>query len=161
MNMLKAGLAVLALVFSMSSFALTDEEQIEFTTAVTGGNIKMVKKYLDSGKIAVNDKFFAWTPVLSAASKNQTAMVKYLAEHGADINYRHPVNYMTSLAHATFNANNELVEYLLQKGADPQIKMRGDLSILRMARDLGNTSTAELLTKYGAKDDGCQETKCF
>jgi hypothetical protein len=30
-----------------------------------------------------------------------------------------------------------------------------------MANDMGHTKAAELLTKYGAKNDGCLEEKCF
>lgn len=154
---------VVAAVFflPMSVFAYTDEEQVEFSSAVVEGNIAVVQKYLDAGTIKVNDTFFAWSPLLSAASRNQLQMVKFLVEHGADINYKHPILKMTSAAFATYDGNNELLEYLLQKGADPNIKMRGGVSLLRVARDEGHEKTAEILLKYGAKDDGCKEEKCF
>jgi ankyrin repeat protein len=84
-----------------------------------------------------------------------------LAEYGADLNYKHPILKMTSLAFAAYEGNNELLEFLLQKGADPNIKMRGGVSLVRAARDQGNVKSVEILLKNGAKDDGCKEEKCF
>lgn len=152
---------VAAFLLPMSAFALTDDEQVEFTSAVVEGNVAVVTKYLDEGKVNVNDKFFAWTPLLSAASRNQITVVKVLVDRGADINYKHPILKMTSVAFATYDGNTELLEYLLQKGADPNIKMRGGVSLLRVAKDEGKPDVAAILVKYGAKDDGCQDEKCF
>lgn len=150
-----------AFLLPMSAFALTDDEQVEFTSAVVEGNVAVVTKYLDEGKVSVNDKFFAWTPLLSAASRNQIEVVKVLVARGADINYKHPILKMTSVAFATYDGNTVLLEYLLQKGADPNIKMRGGVSLLRVAKDEAKPDVAAILVKYGAKDDGCQEEKCF
>ena len=152
---------VAALVLPSAAWAYTDDEQVEFSSAVIEGNIPVVKKYLDSGIIKPNDTFFAWSPLLSAASKGQIEVVKVLAEYGADLNYKHPILKMTSLAFAAYEGNNELLEFLLQKGADPNIKMRGGVSLVRAARDQGNDKTVEILLKNGAKDDGCKEEKCF
>ncbi len=43
MNMIKALFAVVAICFSLNSFALTDEEYLEFTEALGDGNTKVVK----------------------------------------------------------------------------------------------------------------------
>jgi ankyrin repeat protein len=161
MKMIKAFLVAVAMMSSLSAMALTDDESVEFMGAVTTGNIPVAKKYIESGKAKVNETFFAWSPVLSAASKNQLPMVKMLAEHGADLNYQHPVTKMTALAHAAYEGNNKLVQYLLEKGADPNIKMRGGVSLVRAARDQGHPDTVELLMKHGAKDDGCADEKCL
>lgn len=157
----KAWILAAAFLLPSAAFAITDDEQVEFMSAVTEGNVAVVQKYLDSGVVKVNDTFFAWSPLLSAASKGQLAVVKVLAERGADLNYKHPITKMTAVAHAAYDGNVELLEYLLQKGADPNIKMRGGVSMLRVARDEGNDKIAAILLKYGAKDDGCKEEKCF
>ena len=161
MKLFKLWILAVLCFLPVSVFALTDDEQVEFSSAVVEGNVAVVKKYLDEGKVNVNDKFFAWSPLLSASSKNQLEMAKFLVERGADINYKHPILKMTSVAFATTDAHNELLEYLLQKGADPNIKMRGDVSLVRVARDSGYDKTVAILLKYGAKDDGCKDEKCF
>lgn len=161
MRTIKAIFLAMLLLMANAAFAYTDDEQIEFSGAVADGNIPVVKKYLDNGTMKVDEKYFGWIPVLAATAKGRVAMVKFLVERGANVNYQHPITKMTPLAHAVYDANNELVEYLLQHKADPGIKLRGDVSILRMARDEGHKETADILVKYGAKDDGCQDEKCF
>jgi ankyrin repeat protein len=72
---------------------------------------------------------------------------------------------MTALALAAYDGYYDVVSYLLSKGADPNIKMRGNVSIIRAVRDLGDTPKVDkmidILKKGGAKDDGCQEEKCL
>ncbi|MCX7627791.1 MAG: ankyrin repeat domain-containing protein [Methylophilaceae bacterium] len=152
---------IAALALPGAAWAYTDDEQMEFSSAIVEGKPAVVKKYLDAGTFKVDEVIFGWTPLLSAASKGQLEVVKLLVERGANLNYRHPVTKMTAVAHATYENNLPLLEFLLQKGADPNIKMKGGVSVLRMAKDMGWTQAAELLVKYGAKDDGCQEEKCF
>ena len=161
MKTIKALFMAALLLLSTHVFAYNDDQQIEFCGAVVDGDIPTVKKYLDDGTMKVDDIFFGWKPVLSAAAKGQLPMVKFLVEHGADINYRHPITKLTAVAYAALDANNELLEYLLKNGGDPNIHMRGDISVLRVTRDEGRKETAEILVKYGAKDDGCQEEQCF
>ncbi len=160
MNFLRVVLAALVLSFSfnaMAARALTDDESVEFTGAVGEGNLAIVKKYVESG-VDVNDTYFAWPPLLMAAAKNQLEVVKYLAEHGANLDFAHPINKMTAFHHAAYNNNAEMVKYLAAKGADVNKKMRGDVSILRAMKDLGNTKMVELLQSLGVKDDGCEGT---
>ncbi|HEY7987226.1 MAG TPA: ankyrin repeat domain-containing protein [Methylophilaceae bacterium] len=161
MRTIKAIFLAALLLLSTHVFAYTDDEQVEFCGAVVDGNIPVVKKYLDSGVMKVNDVFFGWAPILSATSQGQLPMVKFLVEHGANINYQHPITKLTPVATAAYDGNNELLEYLLKNGGNPNIQMRGGISVLRVTRKEGRTATADLLVKYGAKDDGCQDEKCF
>lgn len=46
MNKLRALFAVVALSFSMHAFAMTDDESVEFTSAIGNGDLKTVKKYV-------------------------------------------------------------------------------------------------------------------
>lgn len=162
MKFMKVLLAVLVLGFSfnaMAARALTDDESVEFTGAIGEGNMKIVKKYVESG-VDVNVGYFAWSPLLMAAAKNQLEAVKYFAEHGADLNYAHPMTRWTAFIHAAYANNEEMVKYLAAKGADINKKMRGDVSVVRLMRDEGNTKMVDLLLSLGVKDDGCQD-KCF
>jgi ankyrin repeat protein len=96
-----------------------------------------------------------------ASNKNQIEVVKYLLSKGADINYIHPVAYHTAFHLAALNGHEELVKYLAAQGADVNIKLKADVSLIRIFRDQGNTHMVELLTGLGVKDDGCTEGKCF
>ena len=158
--MIRLVLMVLAMTMSLSAFALSDEDHVEYTGALRDGNVKIVKKYLDKG-LDVNEKFFAWEALQIAANKNQFKVVKLLVERGADLNYQHPMTKMTALHFAAYSNNKEMVKYLIDKGADKNLKLRGGVSIIRAIRDEGNTDMVNYLLSEGVLDDGCQEEKCL
>lgn len=163
MKLLKVLLAALVLSFSFNAMAaktLTDDESVEFAQAIGEGNLKIVKKYVDAG-VDVNVSYFAWPPLLMAASKNQLDLVKYFAEHGANLDYAHPVNKLTAFHHAAYNNNEAMLKFLAEKGADVNKKMRGDVDIIRAMADSGNDKMVVFLKSLGVKDDGCQEQKCL
>ena len=160
MKMIKALFLAAILLLPVAAFAMEGDQQVEYTEALRDGNVKMVKKYLDSGT-DVNEKFFAWEALQIAANKNQLAVVKLLVERGADINYQHPMTKMTAAQMAAYDGYTEVVKYLSSKGADWSLKLKGDVSIVRAVRDTGNTKMVDLLISLGAKDDGCKEDKCF
>lgn len=163
MKLLKVLLAALVLSFSfnaMAAKALTDDESVEFTDAIGKGDMKVIKKYMDAG-VDVNVGYFAWPPLLMAAAKGQLTAVKYFAEHGADLDYQHPMTKWTAFHHAAYDGNMEMVKYLAAKGADINKKMRGDVDIIRVVGDTGNTKMVELLKSLGVKNDGCMEEKCL
>lgn len=161
MNILKVFFAVLALSFSLNSLALTDDEQMEFTDGVTEGKIKVVEKFVKADVKVVNEKFFGWSPIQMASNKGQLAIVKYLLGKGADINYVHPVAHHTAFMLAALNGHEELAKYLATNGADVNVKLKGDVSLIRYFREEGNTHMVDFLTGLGVKDDGCKEERCF
>jgi uncharacterized protein len=161
MNLLKALLAVMALSFSLNSLALTDDESLEYADALTEGKIKIVEKYVKQEPKAVNDKIFGWSPLQMAANKGDIPIVKYLLSKGADINYLHPVANHTAFHLAALNGQEEMVKFLAKSGADVNIKLKGDVSLIRFFRDSGDKHMVELLTSLGVKDDGCTDEKCF
>ena len=163
MKLLKVLLATLVLSFSFNAMAatrvLTDDESVVFTGAIGEGNMKVIKQFIDSG-VDVNTGYFAWPPLLMAAAKNQLEAVKYFVEHGAKIDYTHPMTKWTAFMHAAYDGNEQMVRYLAEKGADINKKMKGDVSVVRLMRDEGNTKMVDLLLSLGVKDDGCED-KCF
>lgn len=161
MKLIRTLLAILTIGFSAHTMAITDDDSIEFTSALGEGNIKVVKKYVTAEPNVVNARFFAWSPIQIAANKAQLDTVKYLIEQGADINYVHPITKMTAFHFAAFSGSESLVKYLAEKGADVNKKLRADVSIIRVIRDEGNTKMVELLMSLGVKDDGCQDEKCL
>jgi len=156
LKLIKVLLMVMAIVLPSVAFAITDAENIEFITALGDGDTKVVQRFLDNGVKINDDKSFAWSPLQIAANKGQLEVIKMLVEHGAALNYQHPITKMTALSMAAYDGYTDVVQYLLSKGADPNIKMRGGVAIVRAVRDLGNTAMVDILMKNGAKDDGCQ-----
>ncbi len=160
MKMIKALILAMAISIPMSASAkVTDDEYVPFTEAVQEGNIKLVKKFLDTDA-GVNDLYFGWSALQIAANKGQLEVVKLLIDRGADINYQHPISKNTALHMAALSNYPEVVKYLISKGADVNIKLRAGVSIIRPLRDEGNLKMVELLMAAGAKEEGC-EGECF
>jgi uncharacterized protein len=162
MNMIKSLLLVAALMLPMSaSFAMTDDQYMEYTQAIGDNNIKLVKKYLDDGIAKPNDFFFGWTAVHIAAEKGHVKIVELLADRGADLNWRHEISRLTPFHLAALAGHKEVVKTLAAKGADINIKMLADVSVLRPLREEGKAEMIKLLLELGVRDDGCEDEKCF
>ncbi len=161
MNMFKAILAMVALSFSLNSFALTDEEYLDLTDAISTGNTKVVKKYMEADPKLVNEKFFAWEPLQMAASHGNLDIVKYLIAKGADKDYVHPTSENTAFHMAAFSGNVALIKFLAESGVNVNLKLKGDVSLVRYFRDQGQPDMVKLLESLGVKDDGCLDEKCF
>ena len=70
------------LILSLNTYAgLTDPEEVEFTGALNDGDLKTVKMYVEQKAVPLEDKYFAWTPFLITAAKNQFEILKYLTEN--------------------------------------------------------------------------------
>ncbi len=162
MKFLNALLAAIVLSFSMNAMAaVSDDDAIEFVEAITSGNMKIVKKYVEADVANANYKSFAWSPIQMAANKNQLEVVKYIVSKGGDLNYIHPLSHNTAFHLAVFNGDPEMVKLLAASGADINIKLKAEVSILRAVKDVNDKPMVELLTKLGVKEDGCLEERCF
>ena len=162
MKFLNTLLAAIVLSFSMNAMALvSDDDAIEFVEAITSGNMKIVKKYVEADAANANYKSFAWSPIQMAANKNQLEVVKYIVSKGGDLNYIHPLSHNTAFHLAVFNGYPEMVKLLAASGADVNIKLKAEVSILRAVKDVDDKPMVELLTKLGVKEDGCLEERCF
>jgi hypothetical protein len=162
MNFIKALFAMVTLSFTLNGFAaLSDEDYMAFTQALSDGETKVVKKFVEADPKLVNEKFFAWEPLQMAASKGRLDTVKYLLAKGADKNYVHPASQNTAFHMAAFSGNTELIKLLAASGADVNLKLKGDVSLIRYFRDQGQPDMVKLMESVGVKDDGCLEEKCF
>ncbi|MEL6135755.1 MAG: ankyrin repeat domain-containing protein [Bacteroidota bacterium] len=63
-----------------------------------------------------------WKEMLYAAENGNLELVKYHVKMGVDVNYQHPELLTTALIESTRYGHEEVVKYLLEKGADPKIK---------------------------------------
>jgi len=161
MKVLSSLLAIFVAVFSLNALALNDAQELEFTGAVNAGDLKTVKRYVETTDVKLEDSYFAWTPFLMAAARNQLKVMEYLVEKGAKITYIHPITRFNALHHAAFNGSKSMVDYLVKMGIDKTQKLKGDVSIIRALREDGKEKMAEYLLSIGFKDDGCQEERCF
>ncbi len=161
MKVLSSLLAIFVAVFSLNALALNDDQELEFTGAVNEGDLKTVKRYVETTDVNLEDSYFAWTPFLMAAAKNQLKVMEYLVEKGAKITYIHPITRFNALHHAAFNGSKPMVDYLVKMGIDKTQKLKGDVSIIRALREDGKEKMAEYLLSIGFKDDGCQKERCF
>ena len=159
-NLFKSLIASM-LIVSFSAFALNDAEELEFTGAVNDGDLKTVKKYVETLNVNLEDSYFAWTPLLMAAAKDQMEILVYLVNKGANINYTHPVTRFNALHHAAFNGDKEMAKYLVDNGINKQQNLKGDVSIIRALKEDNKPEMADYLVTLGIKDEGCQEQKCF
>ena len=79
MKVLSSLLGISIAIFSLNVLALNDDQELEFTGAVNEGNLKVVKMYVETTDLKINDSYFAWTPFLMTAAKGQLEVMKYLA----------------------------------------------------------------------------------
>ena len=161
MKFLSGLLAIFVATFSLNAIALNDDQELEFTGAVNVGDLKTVKKYIETTDVKIDDSYFAWTPFLMTAAKNQLEVMKYLVEKGANITYTHPITRFNALHHAAFNGSKPMVDYLVEIGIDKTKKLKGDVSIIRALKEDGKEKMADYLLSLGFKDEGCQERRCF
>jgi ankyrin repeat protein len=161
MKALSSLLAIFVALFSLNALALNDDQELEFTGAVNEGDIKTVKKYVETTDVKIDDSYFAWTPFLMTAAKNQLEVMKYLVSKGANITYTHPITRFNALHHAAFNGSKPMVDYLVEIGIDKTKKLKGDVSIIRALKEDGKVNMAEYLLSLGFKDEGCKEKRCF
>ena len=71
MKFLSGLLVIFVATFSLNAIALNDDQELEFTGAVNVGDLKTVKKYIETTDVKIDDSYFAWTPFLMTAAKNQ------------------------------------------------------------------------------------------
>jgi len=161
MKVLSSLFVICAVTFSLNTLALNDDQELEFTGAVNEGNLKVVKMYVETTDVKIDDSYFAWTPFLMTAAKNQLEVMRYLVSKGANITYTHPITRFNALHHAAFNGSKPMVDYLVEIGIDKTKKLKGEVSIIRALKEDGKVNMAEYLLSIGFKDEGCKEKRCF
>lgn len=154
------GVLCFSLVYSLNSFALDDDDETVFKEAIQTGNLPVVQKYIKADPKVLNAKFFGWTPLQMAAHNNQLKVAQFLVSKGADLNYVQPNAHHTAFMLAALDGHKEMAQLLAKAGADVNVKLKGDVSLVRYFRDEGNDEWVKFLESVGVKDDGCQGS-CF
>jgi hypothetical protein len=82
------------------------------------GNIETIKQHLAAGTdVNAKESFFQSTPLHRACLFGRKEVVKMLLANGADVNAKDD-DMMTALSYATTGEDKEIVELLLDKGAN-------------------------------------------
>ena len=85
----------------------------------------------------------------SAAESGSLEIVKYLVEHGADVNGNNEGN-LSVLHYAAEFGSLEMVKYLVEHGADVNGNNEGNLSVLHSAAESGSLEMVKYLVEHGA-----------
>lgn len=89
-----------------------------------------------------------FSPLILACYRGNIEVAKYLLKHVKDINYLSREG--SALAAVSVNYNKEMVQELLEYGADPNLADSNGTTPLFWATKSGNIELAELLIKYHA-----------
>ena len=112
-------------------------------------NLEIVRMLVDHG-VDINFKSkTGWTALTGAVQANQTGIVLYLLEQGAEVNTQYAPNGQTPLIMAVQRRNKAMVEALIAKGADVNVKDNSGRSVIQQAQ--GHPEITELLKQAGAR----------
>lgn len=122
------------------------------------GDAKIMKIILnDKADVNIADYYGKWTPLMGAASRGRTDLVKMLLDRGADVNM-FTIDQDTALMWACQEGHIEVVKMLLDAGADIHVRecIFGDTAITKASSE-GHTEIVSMLLDKGddanAKDD--------
>ena len=119
-------------------------EKTALCCAVDSNNIDLVKLLVEAGADINVKAGDYWTPLILAVDESRTAIVEYLIDHGAKVNYPEdygPLQYVIN--------NIEMVELLIARGADVNYSRGGWPAIIQTIYD-ERIDIMELLIRHGA-----------
>ncbi|MBZ5600561.1 MAG: ankyrin repeat domain-containing protein [Acidobacteriia bacterium] len=118
--------------------------------AAFDGNLEGVKAALAQGA-SVNAKGRGGFSALLAASRNGSLeVVRYLVEHGAEVDERNNARDKTPLLAAAFDGHYDIAEYLIEHGANINVQAVNGWTPLHDAAYIGNFQIVKLLVDHGA-----------
>src|SRR5690554_3770428 len=116
---------------------------------------------IDLGFDVNHENYFGKTPLYYGIQFGDLAIVKLLVKNGADVNHCYkgkdelPWEYQysltgkrTPLMHAAQHANVEILQYLLEKGADPQMKDEAGKTAIDYAKRAEREENEEFLKEW-------------
>ena len=100
------------------------------SAAIDDGDLALVRQLLADGA-SPNEGDKGWClPLIHAAMKGTSSMVKLLLEAGADVNGAEPPEQVTALMAAADNGHLKIVRLLLAAGADVNHATTSDITAL-------------------------------
>lgn len=86
--------------------------------------------------------------IIAAANRGDLSRVRVFVSQGADVNNKDAAG-VTALHYAARNGHLEVAQFLLEKGADANVKALGMTALMGAAQN-GRLETARLLVEHGA-----------
>lgn len=143
-------LAMMALLMIAGNIAAAAPNPLDrdLFQAVAQDNQERVQELLGQGASVHSTNILGLTPLHFGLTRNQNLsvqMVELLLENGADPNTQSSLSGETSLHSAASDGRLEIVEKLLDYGADNQIEDKQRKRPAQLADDAGHNAIVELL----------------
>ena len=90
----------------------------------------------------------AYTALTGAVASGHAAIVKWLAQNSADVNYRYAKGH-SPLLEAVANGRLDIVKILVAHGADPHARTDDGKTALAFAQERGHNEVAKYLQELG------------
>ncbi|KAM8966997.1 ankyrin repeat and SAM domain-containing protein 6 [Pelodytes ibericus] len=122
----------------------TDEEKRrpDVFHAVKMGNVQLVKEIVDEDPNQVNAvNADGASPLMIAAVTGKLELVQLLVAKNADINKQDSVHAWTALMQATYHGNKDIVIYLLNEGADVNLRAKNGYTAFDLVMLLNDPDT--------------------
>jgi putative CocE/NonD family hydrolase len=121
-----------------------DEERTPLCYAVEAGKMELVQLLVEAG---ADVNAGSWPPLFVAIDGDNTAIAKYLIDHGANINAG---GSWPALMEALYASSIEMIGLLISRGADINVKDEDGMPALYSAFFTGKEGVAKLLLEKGA-----------
>jgi ankyrin repeat protein len=126
--------------------------------AIKSRQYPVVKLLLNKGANPNAITSLGSTPFLLASEIGDLEVIKCFVEHGADLDYSPSgkeadelnITGQTALFMATLKEQNDVVQYLIEKGSKVNVKNRYGVSPLLLCAEGGNETLVKLLVSVGA-----------
>ena len=126
-----------------------DGRTLVYQAALLGDGVHILQTLLDKGARPDVKTLVGMTPLMAAASRANTGVMRLLIAKNSDVNARNGAG-ATALMEAAQTGNAEAVRMLLARGADPNVKTKKNETALAYAATAGVEEPVKLLLDRGA-----------
>ena len=130
------------------------KERTPLILAASNGHQSVVEFLVNKGADVNARDGSGQSPLLLASKRSFNETAKFLIEHGADVNAQTKKKRVSSLMLAAVWDNVELVQYLLDHDADPNLMDIFGRTAKLLAEKKGNTAVVALLPDAPAPENG-------
>jgi len=124
-----------------------------FAACASEGDARAVGLFLDAG-FPADSRDRGGVPMLCLAARSRhRSVVELLVDSGASVDLQAEDRGYTALCDAAHTGNLDLAEYLLKRGADPNLRSKDGQTALVIAVGRNDPDLAGLLLRYGADPD--------